>query len=269
MPMRPDEDDDLLSDCRFSQMRMPPRAPGIAHMPKKVPPPPAGSSAKRAATGDLWCCLMLAFLCFGSYGLWSVPSHDRSLANFETRFESKLNFVKRALGGELEKENRHLSATLQSEEQKEEELHKEDDILRKELVEAHKKEDILQRRLTQKESSYALAQKDIVQTRSGLENWHRKSETFQTKLALVQKDIVQRKGALQHSQQEAAKAEHHARQLEASLAGARKSIAELQASARGLRGQLQHEEHWHQDTVQKFRRYKEAEQTLMKSIDIR
>ena len=39
-------------------------------------------------------------MAFGGYGVWSVPARDRTLANFE----SKMHYVVRALGGELEKD---------------------------------------------------------------------------------------------------------------------------------------------------------------------
>jgi len=268
---RQDSDDHLLSDCRssmaFSQARPPPAFPGKMRTPPRERPASAGP-AKHAATGDLWCCLVLGFIAFCSYGILSVPAHDRTLSSFEAKVHDKVHFIVRALGGELEKENNRLSSTLDTERKKEVNLQNEEEVLRKQLADAHHKEEELQRSLVVKDSSYKSAQQDIVRTRTGLETWHKKSAALETKLSLVQKDATKKQMDLQRTHKQASKAEEHARQLESALNAARKKISSMEVAARRLRGQLQHEENWHQETVTKIRRYRDAEQNLMKSMDL-
>jgi len=199
-----------------------------------------------------------------------VPSHHRTLANFESQF----SFISRALSGDLDKENRGLESKLRGEEQREADLRTEEEALRKELLQAHNKDQVLQQKLNREESNYASAQRDIVQTRSGLQSWHKKSDELKTKLALVKTDAAAKQSDLQRAHQQTAKAEQKQRaleqrtkQLESSIAAARKQIAGLENSGSQLKGQLKHEEHWHKDSIAKFRRFKDAEKNLIKSIE--
>lgn len=270
MPMIPD-DEDLLGDTSFreafAQVKPPAKATTNTRAPKKTPPcqrHPSANSAKRAATSDFWCCLILSFMAFGGYGLWTVPARDRTLANFET----KLQFIQRALGGELEEQNRQLNSTLQGERKQEAALRKEEATLRRQLLEANNQQVLLHEKLKVKESSYEVAQKDIVKARSGLQNWHRKSDTLQSRLALIQKDDAKKQTALERSSREMSMADRQLHQLEKALEDAGKKISGLESTEKNLRGQLQKQARWRQETVSKFRRYKDAEETLMKSIEL-
>merc|ERR1712224_785312 len=160
-----------------------------------------------------------------------------------------------------------MGAALQDERRKELELHEGESALQKRLAEASRRQDELNKMLASKESSYRSAKQDIVKAQDGLQNWHRKSDELRSKLGLVQLDATQRHKDLQRAHQETSKAEQRSRDLETSLAAARKQIAGLQASERHLRGQLQHERNWHQDTVEKLHRFQDAEESLMKSVD--
>lgn len=258
--MRMLHDDDLLDDSRLSE--------AFSQVNRKRPArerPLAANPAKRSsACGDFWCWLVLACLTFGSYGYFSVPAQDRTLA----KFESKLRFLQRALGGETEEENRRLTSALAVERQNEVTLRGTENALQREVKAAQEAQSTLQRRLNSEESRYKSVQQDAKKARNGLQTWHRKSDTLQSRLALIQKDDTKKQSDLQRSHQEAVGAEQHVRQLERSLVESQKKITGLGVTAKNLRAQVQHQEHSRQDTVTKLRRYREAEKALMKSIGI-
>lgn len=266
-------EDELLGACKsiaqFSEARragMPSRAARDARMPRKVlvPSSPTKATAKRTACTDFWCMLALATVALVAYGIWRVPRHSRTVANFE----SKLHSISRALGGELEQENRGLTDTLRVEKRKEAVLLNTEEILRKQLTEAQSEQDALQSKLKSKEMSYESAQKDIIKTRVGLQNWHQKSDELRSQLGLVQLAADHSHQDLQRVHSEKYKAEQHAHQLELSLAAAKKEIEGFKTSERHLRGQLQQEEHWHHATVERIHQFKAAEETLLKSVDV-
>jgi chromosome segregation ATPase len=234
-------------------------------MPHRAPAP---APSKRTGHGDFWCCLILSFLAFTGYGWWAIPARDRTLSNFTSSVESKLRWTYRALGGELDAENHRLNTSLQLEKQKEGELRKGEDAMKAQLRKAHSEESMLQQQLNQKEFHLKSLQKDAMQARNGLQNWHHKSDALQTRLMLVQKDDVRKQTDLQKSHHEASLAEERTKRLERELNEAQRKVAALETGERSLRGMVQKQERWHHDTVEKLKRYRDTEKTLMKSIDI-
>jgi chromosome segregation ATPase len=212
--------------------------------------------------------MVLTFLALGTYCLLNVPPNERTLANVEKKFEEKFTHVQRLLGGAIEKENKDLTLQLAEEKKKEAGLRTEEHDLEKKLSQARNFDNELEHKLGVKESSFKAAEKDATKARQGLQNWQHTSTQLKSQLALVQKDAVQKHRDLQKSLREASVEKQHAHNLESSLVGARKQIASLEAAEKRLTSQLRKEENWHQDTVQKFRRFRNAEQALMQSIDV-
>jgi len=208
--------------------------------------------------------MVLTFLGLGTYILMEVPPNERTLANLEAKFA----YVHRLLGGEVEKENKDLTLQLQAEKRKEAGLQLEEHDLDKKLFQARHIQGDLQQQLRIKESNYKAAEKDATRARQGMQSWEHTSSELRSELASVKKNAVQNHRDLQRSLREASVAEEHSRSLENALASARQQIAKLEAEQNHLTGQLRKEEQWHQDTVQKFRRFRNAEQALIKSIDV-
>lgn len=257
-------DDDLLGPSRpmaqFADARPSPRSAS-----RKAPSRgPAAAPAKRATTNDVWCCMVLSFLTLGGYGYYAIPSHDRNLMHFE----SKLRTIERAVGGDLERENGELTATLHRERQEEAALQQGEERLKRQLAQARGDELTLQKQLSMKESSYESAEKDIIKTRKDLQSWHKKSDGLESQLGAAQRQADQQSRELGAAQRENSQVLQRSRDLQNSLAAARRQVAGLQASERRLRGQLEHEERWHADTMNKLHHFKDAEDSLMQSMGV-
>jgi chromosome segregation ATPase len=246
--------------------------------------------------------MLLAVLVCGGFALWKAPAHgvlakvhfinnytvhavqstSTTIRGVGSRIRGDWQLLRRTLNGELQQDNERLEAKLSAAEADNKKLDgklgdetkeastldSEKKALGNQLSEARHREEALHRKLVKDEKNLVLTQESMDTAKMWQQSWHQKFSDSEVRLGKARSDVEREHEELRQSLGKLDKVDQQKEKLKLDLATEQKEVKRLDTSERQLRGQLEAEREQRQGLADKVHRFKAAELSLMKSLDI-
>jgi chromosome segregation ATPase len=256
----------------------------------------------RSRAFDVLCFFLLVIVACLSFALWKAPAHglvakvhfinaqrlhavesgSSQIRGIGGHIREDFQMLRKTLNGELSRDNQQLEAQLASlranntkldgkigdEKKAESDLKGQKQALGNQLSEARHREEALHRKLVKDEKNLVLTQESMDTARMWQQSWHQKFTDSESRLGKARVEVEHEHIELQTSLEKLDKSGQQKDKLQADLENTRTRVKQLETSERALRGQLEAEREQRRGLADKVHRFKAAELSLMKSLDL-